>query len=261
MQLNVGYESTYLRTRAHRRRICPSRRRLALPGCLCVAALPDSARVGLGRDRRHHRGESWLRRPDRAQRHRGLQRPRAGLSATPLLAAPYHPRRLRYGAGRPPPSLAPPEPAHLRPANQPLDVGVSRRGQLRPGFDRCAGDRRDHPRHLSPPGCALETGEKLDHLARSPLHLKKGARDRLIRLLSTHPAWALGFQDETWWSRTARPALHAWTPDDEPLRLIEQTVSDDDPDPPALACYGLLVRDAAASEQTWLRFVEGRPLS
>ncbi len=71
----------------------------------------------------------------------------------------------------------------------------------------------------------------------------------------------MGFQDETWWSRTARPALHAWTPDDEPLRLIEQTVSDDDPDPPALACYGLLVRDAAASEQTWLRFVEGRPRS
>lgn len=71
----------------------------------------------------------------------------------------------------------------------------------------------------------------------------------------------MGFEDETWWSRTARPALHAWAPDDQPLRLIEQTVPDDDPDPPALACYGLLVRSADAPEQTWLRFVDGRPLS
>ena len=30
--------------------------------------------------------------------------------------------------------------------------------------------------------------------------------------------WAVGFEDETWWSRLARPALHAWG-DGEPLRL------------------------------------------
>jgi hypothetical protein len=71
----------------------------------------------------------------------------------------------------------------------------------------------------------------------------------------------LGFEDETWWSRTARPAMSAWAPDDQPLRLIEQAVPKDDPDPKALACYGLLVRCADAQEQTWLRFVEGRPLS
>jgi hypothetical protein len=98
-------------------------------------------------------------------------------------------------------------------------------------------------------------------------------RDRLIRLLSSHPSWALGFQDETWWSRTARPFLHAWSPGDQPLRLIEQTVAKDDPDPKALAAYGLLVRTANgptiesrsgatnAPEEVWLRFVDGRPLS
>jgi len=61
----------------------------------------------------------------------------------------------------------------------------------------------------------------------------------------------------------ARPALHAWT-DDDPLRLVEQTVAANDADPKALACYGLLVRPAPtpdAAEAVWLRFVEGRPVS
>ena len=80
-------------------------------------------------------------------------------------------------------------------------------------------------------------------------------------LLTSHPTWALGFEDETWWSRVKRPALHAWAPIKQPMRLIEQTVRDDDPEPKALACYGILVRTADAAEQTWLRFIEGRPLS
>jgi hypothetical protein len=71
----------------------------------------------------------------------------------------------------------------------------------------------------------------------------------------------VGYADETWWSRVARPALHTWA-DDTPLRLVEQTVAADDPDPKALACYGLLVRPAATTpEAIWLRFVDGRPVS
>ncbi len=71
----------------------------------------------------------------------------------------------------------------------------------------------------------------------------------------------MGYADETWWSRVTRPALHAWT-DSSPLRLVEQTVVKDDPDPKALACYGLLVRPGgAAPEDIWLRFVDGRPVS
>jgi transposase len=70
-----------------------------------------------------------------------------------------------------------------------------------------------------------------------------------------------------WWSRLAHPALHAWAPPDRPLRLVEQPVAKDDPDPKALACYGLLVRwwDRGPShvphEEAWLRFVAGRPVS
>jgi hypothetical protein len=89
----------------------------------------------------------------------------------------------------------------------------------------------------------------MDYPPRSGVCPKKGARDRLIHLLSSHPSWALGFQDETWWSRTARPSLHAWSPTDQPLRLIEQTVAKDDLDPKALAAYGLLVCQANGSEE------------
>jgi hypothetical protein len=96
----------------------------------------------------------------------------------------------------------------------------------------------------------------LDHQPRSPICLKKKHRDRLIRLAAQHPDWVLGFADETWWSRLAQPALHSWTAG-TPLHLVEQVLPHGDPDPKALACYGLLRTDANA---VWLRFVEGRPV-
>jgi hypothetical protein len=98
----------------------------------------------------------------------------------------------------------------------------------------------------------------VDYQLRSRVRPKKRARDRLIRLAQTHPRWVLGFGDETWWSRLAQPAMHTWTESDRPLRLVEQTVAKSDPDPKALACYGLLRTDV---DQVWLRFVDGRPIS
>ena len=75
--------------------------------------------------------------------------------------------------------------------------------------------------------------------------------------------WA--FEDETWWSRVTQPSLHAWAEEGEALRLIEQALPKDDPDPKALACYGLLVSCPGAPdtlpEQVWLRFVEDHPIS
>jgi len=79
------------------------------------------------------------------------------------------------------------------------------------------------------------------------------------------PDWALGFADEVWWSRIARPKIASWADDGTPLRLIEQTVARDDPDPKALACYGLLMRqwngEGKRDERMLLRFVDGRPVS
>jgi transposase len=84
-------------------------------------------------------------------------------------------------------------------------------------------------------------------------------------LAQTHPAWALGFADEVWWSRITQPHMASWAADGAPLRLIEQTTGRDDPDPKALACYGLLVRQWSAvgqrDERMLLRFIDGRPVS
>jgi hypothetical protein len=70
--------------------------------------------------------------------------------------------------------------------------------------------------------------------------------------------WVLGFEDEVWWSRLALPSLHSFSEKGKPLRLEKQSVADDDPDPKALACYGLFMPEF---DQTWLRFVDGRPIS
>jgi DDE superfamily endonuclease len=105
----------------------------------------------------------------------------------------------------------------------------------------------------------------VDHQPRPRICPKKGARDRLIRLAATHPEWALGFEDETWFSRLARPKMHTWADAGRPWRLLEQSVPKNDPDPKALACYGLLVRwqpsQEPLKEEGWIRFVEGRPIS
>lgn len=81
-------------------------------------------------------------------------------------------------------------------------------------------------------------------------------------MAATHPRWALGFADEGWWSRLAQPHLHSWAPRGGELRLGQKTFTKTDPEPKALACYGLLVRPTPTTlEQLWLRFATGQPVS
>jgi hypothetical protein len=80
----------------------------------------------------------------------------------------------------------------------------------------------------------------------------------LIHLAEGRSEWVVSFLEETWWSRLARPALGSWSDAGEPLRLVEQSVAKDDPDPKAISCYGLYVPEF---EKVWLRFVDGRPVS
>ena len=70
--------------------------------------------------------------------------------------------------------------------------------------------------------------------------------------------WVVGFLDECWWSRVAQPNLHSFSEEGEPLRLVEQLVEKDDPDPKAISCYGVYTPELG---RTWLRFVDGRPVS
>jgi transposase len=68
----------------------------------------------------------------------------------------------------------------------------------------------------------------------------------------------LGFEDETWFSRFERPSLHSWREAKKPVRLLEKEARKDDPEPKALACYGMYLPEMG---ETWLRFVDGRPVS
>ena len=91
---------------------------------------------------------------------------------------------------------------------------------------------------------------------------KKRRRDSLMSLVVAHPTWALGFGDEVWWSRLAQPEQHRWVDTDTVTHLQELERSKEDPDPKALACYGLLLRGRdAQADQMLLRFVDGRPVS
>ena len=56
--------------------------------------------------------------------------------------------------------------------------------------------------------------------------------------------------------------MHAWAPDGQAVRLAEHAPPKADPEPKALACYGLLVRHVPTQpEQMLLRFVARRPVS
>jgi transposase len=98
---------------------------------------------------------------------------------------------------------------------------------------------------------------KLRIMSRDPdYEAKKARRARLLRLSAKHPEWVVGFEDEVWWSRVARPVLHNWT--DGPamkVRVLGQEKSD--PDPVAIACYGFYRMD---TRKVLVRFVEKRPL-
>jgi hypothetical protein len=72
--------------------------------------------------------------------------------------------------------------------------------------------------------------------------------------------WAVGFCDECWWSRLALPTLNSWAEEGKPLRLIQRSLAKDDPSEAtkAISCYGLYLPEI---DETWLRFVDGRPVS
>ena len=86
-----------------------------------------------------------------------------------------------------------------------------------------------------------------------------------MALCARRPDWALGFADEVWFSRLAQPTARAWQgppgAGGEPLRLVERPPDKDDPEPAAVACYGLLRHDGAAAGGMHLRLVDGRPVS
>ena len=52
--------------------------------------------------------------------------------------------------------------------------------------------------------------------------------------------------------------VNAWAEEGSPPRLIQRSVPKDDPEPKAISCYGLYLPEI---DETWIRFVDGRPVS
>src|SRR5215207_4344136 len=169
----------------------------------------------------------------------------------------HHAPGVRCGGSRPAARPVASQSAPVWQTHQGVDLGPGRRRELRRRPDGRARQRRDDPPDLAPPGGEVATGQAMDHQPRPRGCPKQNRRDRLIRLAATHPTWALGFEDEVWWSRYTHPDRHAWVTGTEPLRLVERPVDRTDPDPKALACYGLLVPGQQITpDQMLLRFVE-----
>ena len=80
-----------------------------------------------------------------------------------------------------------------------------------------------------------------------------------MEMAAANSEWAVGFEDECWWSRLALPTLSSFSEQGKPLRLVQQSVAKDDPDPKAISSYGLYLPQLDG--ETWLRFVDGRPVS
>jgi hypothetical protein len=76
----------------------------------------------------------------------------------------------------------------------------------------------------------------------------------------------LGFArraDATWWRRFAQPPAQAWVEAAAGGRYAwsSRRLPKQDPDPKALACSGVLLRQVGQGERVWLRLVDGRPVS
>jgi transposase len=157
---------------------------------------------------------------------------------------------------------AAPKPEDRRQTHQSLDLAPGRRGGVCRGHHPPSGQRRGYSARAAAPRGQLATCQTLDHQSRPGICQENKQRDRLIRLAPQHPTWVLGFGDEVWWSRLAPPQLHSWRPTARGLRLVEKALPRGDPDPKALACYGLLLRATPTTpEQLWRRFAAGQPVS
>ena len=84
----------------------------------------------------------------------------------------------------------------------------------------------------------------------------KEADARLVHLMGSHPDWLVGFQDEAWWSRQARPEVYARAAARQGL-AVDIGAEAADTAHEALAYHGLLRADTG----TMLRFVQGQPVS
>ena len=65
-----------------------------------------------------------------------------------------------------------------------------------------------------------------------------------MALAAERADWAVGYLDETRRSRSAHPPLRSWAEKGQCLKLHEQAEDANDPEPKAIACYGVVLCQA-----------------
>src|SRR6266568_8918506 len=262
MWYTLGYANTFICTPAHGGRAGNTGDRSSVLVRLYGTPLPDAPCQCRGTADHRHCTPAALHRSDGAQRHSRLSPAWPRWAPAAIVAAAHPVDALGHWRLRVSPGVVTPESPDVWQAHKPVDAGAGCRGQFRAGPHTAPGQRRSHSAGPPSLGRGLEAYQTLDYQSRSGLPSKKKRRDRLIQRAMAQPSWALGFGDEVWWSRLAQPNQHAWTEADAKHKLQELTLPTDDPDPKALACYGLLVRPGPQqADQMWLRFVAERPVS
>src|SRR5215217_5811455 len=203
------HETTDLRASALGRRARVLGGGPALVRRLRPPSLPDPPRKLQGRERLPDCPLVGLRSPDGAQRREALQRggPRRS-AAQALFSTQEGTRCLRGGAGRAVGRDASSKSHGVRQGHEPVDAGAGRQGELRGGDYRGASERGDRASYSGADGGALVARQALDYQPRPRVREKTRRRDRLMRLAASDPQWAVGFEDETWWSRFALPSMH-----------------------------------------------------
>src|ERR687897_1690646 len=229
------HETSHIRpfTVGHRKRAVGNR--VTLQGRFRHAPGPGHPCQREGRARPADSPLFGVRLADGARCHPRLQRAWPCRSGGQILAAEANTGRLRRGGRRSPAGVAPPLSEGVRPPEELVDALDGGGGCLRGGAHREAGLGGDHPGD-SFAGARDTLWQRAKRWITSPdpLYERKKASfasDRLMEVADGNPEWAIGFEDECWWSRVALPALSSFSEGGKPHRMIQQSVAKDDPIP------------------------------
>src|SRR5829696_5441903 len=256
-----AHENSDLRTSVIRRGARKPPKGSALQRHFHHAPIADAPRQFQRRARPEDRLEPRMRLANGARRHPRLQREGPSRPPSEVLAPEEDPRRFRPEERRGVAGDAPPLSERVRIPEEPVDSCDGLRGGLRRGTHRRAHLGETVRATLSRLLVVRWMRAKRWITSPDPFYERKKASfasDRLMEVAGADPEWAVGFLDECWWSRVALPTLNAWAEEGKPPRLIQRSVAKDDPEPKAISCYGLYL---PALDRTWIRFVDGRPVS
>ncbi len=173
MWYTLGYANTFIYTPVHGGRAGNPGDRSPVLVRVYGTPLPDAPCQCRGPGDHHDGPRPALHRSDGAQRSACVPPARSYCAAAAIVTTTHHGHNLRCWRLRVPPGAVAPQSADVRQADEPVDAGAGRRGQLCPRPHAAAGQRRNHASGPPPLAGVLEAGEAWDDEPRSSLCPKK----------------------------------------------------------------------------------------